>query len=129
AASGGGAKGVAGLEEQTGAALAGQHLTPKQFPEPYAFNLLSHDSAMVPATGRNKEEQKMIDETRKIWGDAQVGVSATCIRVPVLRAHSESINVTLKKPARRSELAALLAGAPGVSVIDDRAANRFPTPG
>ncbi len=129
AASGAGAKGMAELEEQTRAALEGRHLTPKQFPEPYAFNLFSHDSGMDPATGRNKEEQKMIDETHKIWGDTQVGVSATCIRVPVLRAHSESINITLSRPARRSELVALLEGAPGVSVIDDRAANRFPTPG
>jgi aspartate-semialdehyde dehydrogenase len=129
AASGAGAKGMAELEEQTRAALDGRHLTPKQFPEPYAFNLFSHDSAMDPATGRNKEEQKMIDETRKIWNDDRVGVSATCIRVPVLRAHSESINITLGRPARRSELTELLEAAPGVSVVDDRAANRFPTPG
>jgi aspartate-semialdehyde dehydrogenase len=128
AASGAGAKGMAELEEQMRAAVEGRALEPKQFPEPYAYNLFSHDSALDPGTGRNKEEQKMIDETRKIWSDDRVGVSATCIRVPVLRAHCESINITLEKPATRAQITEVLAAAPGVQVFDNREGNRFPTP-
>lgn len=128
AASGAGAKGMEELESQTRAWAEGRELAPVFFHEPYAFNLFSHNTTVDADTGLNVEEQKMIEETRKIWGDEHARISPTCIRVPVLRAHSESINVTLSKPVSVSEVRAALEGAPGVTVLDDRAGNRFPTP-
>ncbi len=101
---------------------------PKFFPEPYAFNLFSHNTAVNPETGLNVEEQKMIEETWKIWNDRSVGINPTCIRVPVMRAHSESITVKLKKPATVALVRATLEKGRGVKVVDDRAGNKFPTP-
>ncbi|MFM9958597.1 MAG: aspartate-semialdehyde dehydrogenase [Phycisphaerales bacterium] len=128
AASGAGAAAMDELRSQTADVLAGRDAKPVIFKEPYAFNLFSHNSSMDAASGRNQEEQKMIDESRKIWRDATVKITATCIRVPVLRAHAESINLTLKQPATEKQVRDLLASAPGVTVLDDRAGNVFPTP-
>lgn len=128
AASGAGAKGMDELEAQTRDVLAGRPAVPKFFHEPYAFNLFSHNTAVHPETGLNVEEQKMIEETWKIWGDRSIGVSPTCIRVPVMRAHAESITVKLKKPATVAQVRNALENGRGVKVVDDRAGNRFPTP-
>jgi aspartate-semialdehyde dehydrogenase len=128
AASGAGAKGIDELERLTRADLAGEPVQPQFFHEPYAFNLFSHNTAVDPVTGLNVEEQKVIAETRKIWNDPAVQVSPTCIRVPVRRAHAESINVTLKKPATVAQVREILSRARGVTIVDDRAANSFPTP-
>ncbi|MCA3004043.1 MAG: aspartate-semialdehyde dehydrogenase [Planctomycetaceae bacterium] len=128
AASGAGAQGMAELLEQTRAVVSGGAAEPKVFTEPYAFNLFSHNSAMDPHHGLNVEETKMIHESHKIWGSTSVRITATCIRVPVLRAHCESINVTLARPATLNQVRAALRAAPGVRIIDDRAANAFPTP-
>jgi aspartate-semialdehyde dehydrogenase len=128
AASGAGAKGMDELESQTRDVLAGNAAVPKFFQEPYAFNLFSHNTAVNPETGMNVEEQKMIEETWKIWGDRTVGISPTCIRVPVMRAHSESITVKLKKPATVAQVRATLEKGRGVKLVDDRAGNKFPTP-
>ena len=98
------------------------------FPEPCAFNVFSHNSTVDAGTGLNVEEQKLIDETRKIWDDRAVAISPTCVRVPVLRAHSESVTVTLKHAATEAEVRAALREGHGVEVIDDRAGNCFPTP-
>jgi aspartate-semialdehyde dehydrogenase len=70
----------------------------------------------------------MVDETIKIWGDDTVGITATCVRVPVLRAHCESINLTFRKPLSEDAAFEILQNAPGVKVIDDRANNKFPEP-
>jgi aspartate-semialdehyde dehydrogenase len=78
--------------------------------------------------GYNQEEVKMTKESHRIWADASVGITATCVRVPVMRAHAESINLTLKQPLSEDAALALLRKAPGVTVVDDRTANRFPTP-
>ncbi len=133
AASGAGAKGMDELESQTRDHLAGKTVRPGTetggvFHEPYAFNLFSHNTAIDPTTGLNVEETKVILETRKIWNDPTVALSATCIRVPVRRAHAESVNVTLKRPANTQQIREALAKFPGVQVIDDRAKNLFPTP-
>ncbi|MDX2117347.1 MAG: aspartate-semialdehyde dehydrogenase [Planctomycetota bacterium] len=128
AASGAGAKGMDELLSQTDAALHGREVVPGMFPEPYAFNLFSHNTAIDPVTGLNVEESKVIHETHKIWSDASVRISPTCIRVPVLRAHAESVNVTLSRAATLGEVRAALENAAGVKVIDDRANNKFPTP-
>lgn len=137
AASGAGAKGMDELESQTRDDLAGKAVRPGVesgdtgggvFHEPYAFNLFSHNTAVDPVTGQNVEEAKVILETRKIWNDPAIAISATCIRVPVRRAHAESVNVTLKRPATTRQVRDALAAFPGVSLVDDRARNLFPTP-
>ncbi len=128
AASGAGAAAMEELESQTRDVLAGKSAQPRIFKEPCAFNVFSHDSAMNPTTGQNSEEQKFTTESRKIWNDPTVKVNATCIRVPVMRGHSESVCLTLKQPATESQFRAVLAGAPGLTLIDDRSNNSFPTP-
>jgi len=94
---------------------------------PYAFNLFSHDSP-IGIDGQNEEERKLVRETRRIWNDSEIRIAATCVRVPVLRAHCESINLTLRDPLNEDDARRLLQSAPGVTVLDDRAANRFPEP-
>ncbi|MGH7130802.1 MAG: aspartate-semialdehyde dehydrogenase [Phycisphaerales bacterium] len=128
AASGAGAQAMEELSHQTREVLAGRPAQPRIFHEPYAFNLFSHNSAVDPVTGMNVEEQKMIAETHKMWGDSSVRISATCVRVPVLRAHCEAINITLRKAITLAQLRESLAGAPGLRILDDRKNNLFPTP-
>lgn len=123
--------GIAAMDElrtQTSRVLAGENASPSVFHEPIAFNLFSHDSAVDPESGLNGEERKIIDECRKIWGDPGLRVTPTCVRVPVLRAHTQAATVTLRTPATIDALRGAYDGAKGVRVIDDRAANRFPTP-
>jgi aspartate-semialdehyde dehydrogenase len=98
------------------------------FAEPCFLNVFSHNSAVDPVTGLNGEEQKIIDESRKILGWPGLAVTPTCVRVPVMRAHSEAITIRLEKPASYAEVVAAYEGFPGVRVMDDRASNRFPTP-
>ncbi|HRQ73236.1 MAG TPA: aspartate-semialdehyde dehydrogenase [Phycisphaerales bacterium] len=98
------------------------------FAEPCAFNVFSHDSAVDAATGVNGEERKMIDETRRIWADATIRVTPTCVRVPALRAHTQAITVTLSRAAGEGEVLDALARGRGLEVVDDRGANAFPTP-
>lgn len=128
AVSGAGAAAMDELREQVTAYLAGQPITSKVFAEQCAFNVFSHNSAVDPATGLNVEEQKLINETHKIWNTRDVTVTPTCIRVPVFRAHSESCAVRFATPATEAQVREAFIGAPGVRVIDDRAGNKFPTP-
>lgn len=86
----------------------------------YAFNLFSHNSSMDPELGYNEEEMKMIKETKKIWGTNDVAITATCIRVPVMRAHAESINLEFDRDVDEAEALDVLSKFPGVSIIDDR---------
>jgi aspartate-semialdehyde dehydrogenase len=127
AASGGGSALLAELEGQIEDHAAGRPYRMRALDRPYLFNLFSHNSAIGP-DGYNTEETKLLKETRKIWDDPRVRVTATCVRVPVLRAHSEAINLTFARPLAEAEARRLLARAPGVSIVDDRAANRFPEP-
>ncbi|MCX5661152.1 MAG: aspartate-semialdehyde dehydrogenase [Planctomycetota bacterium] len=126
AASGAGYAAMQELEQQTRDVLDGKPAQPKIFKQQYAFNLFSHNSDMYP-NGYNQEEMKMVNETTKIWGKG-VPICATCVRVPVMRAHAESINLTFEKPLSEKEAEEILRQAPGVSIINDRANNRFPTP-
>lgn len=128
AVSGAGLAGMRELDEQTRAFAEGRTIEPRVFPHPCAFNVFAHESAMDPATGVNGEEAKMIAETRKIWCDDSIAVVPTCVRVPVRRAHSQSILVTLDRAASEAEVREALAGMVGVRVVDDRRAGRFPTP-
>ncbi|MFG0329642.1 MAG: aspartate-semialdehyde dehydrogenase [Phycisphaerales bacterium] len=127
AASGAGAAAMEELRTQTREALDDQPLTMRVFDQPYAFNLFSHNSDIGP-DGYNTEERKLVLESRKIWGDPSVRIAATCVRVPVLRAHSEAINLTLASPVDEATARRALAEAPGVEIVDDRKGNRFPTP-
>ncbi len=127
AASGAGAAAMAELETQTRQLLAGEDLTTDIFGQQYAFSLFSHNSPMQD-NGYNQEEMKMVHETHKIWDNPGIAVTATCIRVPVMRAHAESINLTFGQSLTEDQAHDLLEAAPGVSLINDRRANRFPTP-
>lgn len=128
AVSGAGLEAVAELQAQTRAVLDGGPARPSVFPEPCAFNVFSHESPLDPATGLNGEESKMIAESRRIWNDPDLTLIPTCVRVPVVRAHTQSAVVTLDSPATEAEVRAALATAPGVTLLDDRDHNCFPTP-
>jgi aspartate-semialdehyde dehydrogenase len=128
AASGGGAAAMEELRESTRAYLEGREYAHKVLPHPYAFNLFSHNTRVDPVSGYNEEETKVREETRKIFGDPQLRVSATCIRVPVLRAHSASITFECERPISPPAVRALLREAPGVKLVDDPERNYFPMP-
>jgi aspartate-semialdehyde dehydrogenase len=128
AASGAGAAAMEELVESTRAYLDGDAFQPKVMPHPYAFNLFNHNTAIDPATGYNDEETKVIKETRKIFEDDRIAVGVTCVRVPVLRAHCEAITFECERPITEDEVRAILANAPGVRIVDDRAKNYFPMP-
>src|SRR5262249_47676520 len=98
AASGAGAAAMEELVESTRANLRGEVYPPKVMPHPYAFNLFNHNTAIDPETGYNDEETKVIRETRKIFEDENIAVGATCVRVPVLRAHCEAITFECEQP-------------------------------
>ena len=128
AASGAGAAAMAELSESTRAFLDGRAFTPKVLPHPYAFNVFSHNTKVDPETGYNEEETKVMQETRKIFGEPDLRVTATCVRVPVLRAHCISLNIELEEALSPAEARAILAQAPGVSVVDELERNYFPMP-
>jgi aspartate-semialdehyde dehydrogenase len=128
AASGAGAAAMEELVESTRASLNGQVYAPRVMPHPYAFNLFNHNTAVDPETGYNDEETKVIKETRKIFEDDKIAIGVTCVRVPVLRAHCEAITFECEKPITEDEVRAIMARAPGVRIVDDRAGNYFPMP-
>jgi aspartate-semialdehyde dehydrogenase len=128
AASGGGAAAMQELVESTRASLNGQAFGPTVLPHPYAFNLFSHNTPIDPETGYNEEESKVIKETRKIFEDERIAVGVTCVRVPVLRAHSEAITFECENPISENDVRAILSRAPGVRIVDDRVRNYFPMP-
>lgn len=127
AASGAGLSAMLELEQQSREILAGKKPTIKVLPYQLAFNLFSHN-ASLDSTGYNLEEAKMVNETRKIFDCPDIAVTATCIRVAVLRAHSESINLEFTDPITPDEVRNILKDAPGVTILDDREHNRFPMP-
>ena len=127
AASGAGAAAMAELEQQTRDVLNGQPVTQHIFPFQYAFNVFSHNSDVQP-NGYNEEEMKMVKETRKIFGIDTMRVAATCIRVPVMRAHGEALNIEFENELSEQDAEKILRDAPGVALINDREANQFPTP-
>jgi aspartate-semialdehyde dehydrogenase len=128
AASGAGAAAMEELRESTRAHLEGRHFAPAVLPHPYAFNLFSHNAKIDPATGYNEEETKMMKETRKIFADDSIRVTATCVRVPVLRAHSEALDFECERPITPAEVRSILSDAPGIRIVDDIERNYFPMP-
>lgn len=127
-ASGAGAAAMEELRESTRAYLEGRAYEQRVLPHPYAFNVFSHNARIDPVSGYNEEEIKVAQEAAKIFGDSTMRVSATCIRVPVLRAHSVSITFECTRPISPEEVRRLVADAPGVKLVDDRERNYFPMP-
>ncbi|HEY0010052.1 MAG TPA: aspartate-semialdehyde dehydrogenase, partial [Tepidisphaeraceae bacterium] len=127
AVSGAGAWGLYELENQMKQAANGQEIQKEKFPHQIVNNLFSHNTAIGPE-GYNEEEMKMLKETRKIFGDATFKVTATCVRVPVPRAHCESINIEFTQPMTPEKVREILSKAPGVKIVDNIEANHFPMP-
>ncbi len=127
AASGAGAAAMEELKVGARAMLDGKEFTPTVLPHSAAFNVFCHDSA-IDETGYNVEERKMIHETHKIFHAKDIRITATCVRVPVLRAHSESINLTFSEPVDENQVREILGSAEGVKLVDDRERNYFPMP-
>lgn len=125
AVSGAGAAGINELEQQSRAVLAGEDVKVEKFQHQIAFNLFSHDSA-IGENGYNVEEQKLLNESRKILADESLLISATCVRVAVFRAHSEAIHAEFSRPVSVNEARDVLAEAEGLQIVDDREKNTFP---
>ena len=126
-ASGAGAKAMGELEQQVRDYAAGKELKAEVFPHVLAFNLFSHNSPMGK-DGYNEEEQKMVEETRKIFGLPKLRMVPTCVRVPVPRAHSEAVVARFLKPISREAAKRALEGAAGVRLVDEPKKNLFPMP-
>lgn len=126
-ASGAGARAMEEVRQQTTAILAGETPKTESFPYPLAFNLFPHNSPLDDQ-GYCEEEMKMVNETRKIFNEPNLKVSATCVRVPVLRAHSEAVNLEFSAPFLPTEAKEILSTAPGVSIVEDWEKNYFPMP-
>ncbi len=124
--SGKGASAIAELRDQTISILEGDTDFPcEQFPHQIAFNVLPHIDSFT-ANGYTKEELKMVNETRKILEAPNIRVSATCVRVPVFRGHSEEINVECEKKVTPAEAREAMAQVPGVVVVDEPEGNHYP---
>jgi aspartate-semialdehyde dehydrogenase len=128
AASGAGAAAMQELRESTAAYLAGSDYQRRVLAHPYAFNLFSHDTRVDPVSGYNEEETKVMRELRKIMDEPDLRVGITCVRVPVLRAHSMALTVEFERLVTPNEARDALAEAPGVRIVDDVAGNHFPMP-
>ncbi|MFN9686101.1 MAG: aspartate-semialdehyde dehydrogenase [Cyanobacteriota bacterium] len=126
-ASGAGARAMEELRQLTRTMLEGGTPRSEVLPFSLAFNLFLHNSPLQ-ANGYCEEELKMLHETRKIMGRPDLLLSATCVRVPILRAHSEAVNIEFAGSLAAEDARALLAEAPGVVLIEDHGANRFPMP-
>ncbi len=126
--SGAGQKGMHELWSQTEAQVNGLEApTPTKFAHPIAFNCVPHIDDFLP-NGYTKEEMKMVHETRKIMGDDSIDVCPTCVRVPVLHSHSESILVELERPMTPEEAREIWSKAPGLSILDDPGRLVYPLP-
>jgi aspartate-semialdehyde dehydrogenase len=126
AVSGTGKAAIDELREQARAVLDGEQPQARIYPHPIAFNALAQAGSFAPGDDHTDEERKLINETRKILGDDSIRVSATCIRVPVVTGHSEAVNVETREPLSPERARELLAAAPGVTVVDDPGAGRYP---
>src|SRR5687767_7828642 len=107
---------------------AGGEIRKDKFPHQIVNNVFAHNSKIDPATGYNEEETKMVNETRKIFAEPKMMVTATCVRVPVPRAHCESINIEFERPMTPQQVKDILSKAPGVKIVDNIDANHFPMP-
>ena len=127
AASGAGMRAMEELKEETRAILDGGSYDRTIIPHQYAFNLFVHNSKLLE-NGYVEEEMKMVMETRKIFAEPDFRVTATCVRVPILRAHSEALNIEFERDVSPEEAYDILKHAPGVEILEDRSQNRWPMP-
>lgn len=127
AASGAGQSAMLEMIQQAKEVLADKPVTCKTLRYQLAFNLYCHDSKIEP-NGYCEEEMKMVKETHKIFSCPDIAITCTCVRVPVMRTHCESINIEFKDAMTPDQVRDLLGTAPGVTIIDDPANNRFPMP-
>jgi aspartate-semialdehyde dehydrogenase len=126
-ASGAGARAMTEAMVQAQDILNGKQPQAEVLPYPIAFNLFPHNSPLNE-NGYCEEELKMVHETRKIFGDPDIAITATCVRVPVLRAHSEAVNLEFAQPFAVHQARELIAAAPGVKLVEDWQSNYFPMP-
>ncbi len=125
AVSGTGKRAIQELTEQSNNILNGREVKVKVYPHQIAFNCLPHIDVFLE-NGYSKEEMKMVKETKKIFSDDSIGVTATTVRVPVFYGHSESVNIETEKKILPAEVRELLKNAPGVTVIDDPKSSQYP---
>jgi aspartate-semialdehyde dehydrogenase len=123
--SGAGRQAMEELSQQVTALFSGRDLEMEKFPHQIAFNCIPHIDAFVDG-GYTKEEIKMINETRKIFAEPDLRVTATTVRVPVFCSHSESVNIETEKKLTAADVKAILREAPGVIVADDPENNVYP---
>ena len=128
AASGAGMAAMNALYDQTRAFLDEEPFEPSAFAHQIAFNLIPHIDIFLD-DDYTKEEWKMVAETKKIFGDEGIAVAPTCVRVPVLRCHSESINVEFAAPVSVEDARAAFEAAPTIELMDDPANKVYPMPG
>jgi aspartate-semialdehyde dehydrogenase len=126
-ASGAGAQAMEEVKTQASAILEGREPVAEVFPYPLAFNVFPHNTPLNDL-GYCEEEIKMVNETRKIFGNQDIRITATCVRVPVLRSHSEAINLEFEVPFSPDKAREILSQAPGVKLVEDWKANHFPMP-
>ncbi|HSK50946.1 MAG TPA: aspartate-semialdehyde dehydrogenase [Solirubrobacterales bacterium] len=126
AVSGTGKAAIDGLMAESKAVLAGEQPVAGVYPHQIAFNVLAQAGSFPEGDDHTDEERKLINETRKILGDPEIRVSATCVRVPVVTGHSEAVNVETREELSPERARELLAAAPGVTVVDDPAGARYP---
>jgi aspartate-semialdehyde dehydrogenase len=127
AVSGTGAKAIAELERQVGQIVRGEPVTREVYPHQIAFNVLPHVDSFLPS-GYTKEEMKMENEGRKIMHHPSFRASVTCVRVPVYRAHSISVNAQFDQPLSVEAAREVLQDAPGLQVVDAPGSNEYPLP-
>ena len=126
AVSGTGKSAIEELAGQTAQLLNGREAKTEVYPQQIAFNALPQIDVFLE-NGYTKEEMKMVWETKKIFADEEIGVSATCVRVPVFYGHSEAVQIETKKEISENDARALLESAAGVTVIDERSDGGYPT--
>jgi aspartate-semialdehyde dehydrogenase len=127
AVSGTGKAAIDALQAECRALVGGCELPePQIYPHQIAFNVLAHAGNFPDGDDHTDEERKLINETRKILGDPEIKISATCVRVPVVTGHSEAVNIETREPLDPEQARELLEAAPGVTVVDDPAAARYP---
>lgn len=120
AVSGAGREAVETLFRETRQVLDGDPVEPGVFPTVSAFNVFPHESEVDPETGANEEERKIVRELQRLWNAPELAIDPCCVRVPVERAHSQSIRVTLERATNAGEIEEILDGAPGVRLVRDR---------
>ena len=126
AVSGTGKEAIDELDQQTRNIIDGSSVDCEVYPKQIAFNALPHIDVFMD-NGYTKEEMKMVWETRKILGDDSIQVNPTTVRIPVVNGHSEAVHLELKAPLSAEQAKQLLAGAPGIQVMDDRKDGGYPT--